>query len=106
VRPILGATHLAAGNPAAAEIAYREDLKMYPHNGWSLFGLTESLRRQGRAKAAVEVEQEWRSAWSRADVALRSSWEVEPVPGEVGARSGRAVAQTHAMSTYYRAIIT
>lgn len=78
VRPILGAAQLAAGDPAAAEGAYRRDLQMYPKNGWSLFGLTESLRRQGKGEEAAAAEKEWRSAWARADVALRSSWEVEP----------------------------
>jgi tetratricopeptide (TPR) repeat protein len=87
LRPILGAAHLASGNPASAERAYREDLEMYPENGWSLHGLAESLRRQGRAAEAADVEARLEKAWSRADVELVSSWEV--------ARGQREVAASH-----------
>ena len=34
------------GRFAEAEQVYREDLKRLPDNGWSLFGLAESLRAQ------------------------------------------------------------
>lgn len=66
----LGAALLAAGQAAAAEQAYREDLKRYPDNGWSLAGLAHSLRRQGRLADAQDAERRQRNAWSGADVAL------------------------------------
>jgi tetratricopeptide (TPR) repeat protein len=77
VRPILGAAYLAAGDPRRAEQVYREDLQIYPENGWSLWGMAESLRRQGRVEEAVSTEARLRTAWARADVDLVSSWEVE-----------------------------
>src|SRR5205823_550157 len=49
VRQSLGAALLQAGRSADAEAVYREDLRYYPNNGWSLFGLAQSLRAQGRA---------------------------------------------------------
>ena len=47
-RQILGAVLLEAGRPAEAEGVYREDLKRFRENGWSLFGLAQSLRAQHR----------------------------------------------------------
>jgi tetratricopeptide (TPR) repeat protein len=44
VRQSLGAVLLKAGRAAEAEAVYREDLKRNPENGWSLYGLTQSLR--------------------------------------------------------------
>ena len=34
--------------PADAERVYREDLKDHPHNGWSLLGLQQALKAQGK----------------------------------------------------------
>ncbi len=69
-RHALGNALLAAGRPAQAEAAWREDLKHYPENGWSLHGLERSLRAQGRAAEADAVEQRFRRAWQDADFAL------------------------------------
>ena len=44
----LGAALLKAGQAAGAEKVFREDLKDFPHCGWQLFGLQESLRAQGK----------------------------------------------------------
>jgi cytochrome c-type biogenesis protein CcmH/NrfG len=68
LRQQLGHILLAAGRAKEAEQAYREDLVRYPNNGWSLHGLAESLKAQGRAKEAAAVEAKFRKAWSRADV--------------------------------------
>ena len=46
VRHSLGATLMQNGRYAEAEQVYREDLKQLPDNGWSLYGLTSSLRAQ------------------------------------------------------------
>ena len=72
VRHSLGAVLLEAGKPEQAEAVYRQDLKRYPENGYSLFGLRECLRVQGRAEAA-EIEERFRKAWFQADVELSSS---------------------------------
>jgi tetratricopeptide (TPR) repeat protein len=55
------------------EIVYREDLRRNPGNGWSLFGLAQSLRAQGHDAEASDAEQRFRNAWSRADVTLTAS---------------------------------
>jgi tetratricopeptide (TPR) repeat protein len=70
VRPALGAALLAAGRPAEAEAVYRADLARFPENGWSLFGLAQSLARQGRAADAAGVERRFRRAWQHADFEL------------------------------------
>jgi tetratricopeptide (TPR) repeat protein len=71
VRQSLGAALLQAGRAAEAEAVYREDLRWNPENGWSLFGLAQSLRAQGKAAAAEDAR--FRRAWARADVQLTSS---------------------------------
>ncbi|ADE14693.1 Tetratricopeptide TPR_4 [Nitrosococcus halophilus Nc 4] len=73
VRHHLGAALLEAGRAAEAEAVYREDLKQYPHNGWSLFGLAQSLREQGQTEAAAAVQKRFEDAWQYADVALTAS---------------------------------
>ncbi len=45
IRHSLGATLMQNGRYAEAEQVYREDLKKLPDNGWSLYGLAESLSR-------------------------------------------------------------
>ena len=73
VRQSLGAVLLEAGRPAEAEAIYWQDLQLNRENGWSLFGLTQSLRAQGKEEQAVLVEKRFRKAWSQADVTLIAS---------------------------------
>jgi len=73
VRHHLGAVLLQAGMPAEAEAAYREDLGRFAANGWSLFGLAEALRAQGKTAEAAEVQARLEAAWSGADVQLTGS---------------------------------
>ena len=61
------------GRPAEAEAVYREDLRRNPENGWSLFGLAQALRAQGKADEAVTTDARYRRAWARSDVTLTSS---------------------------------
>jgi hypothetical protein len=72
-RRFLGAALLEAGKPARAEEAYRADLANFPDNGWSLYGLLQSLRAQGESEAALEVEAEFQATWKHADTVLSSS---------------------------------
>lgn len=69
----LGALLLDRGRSQEAEEVYRSDLKRYPLNGWSLNGLAESLRAQGKEKEASAVDAQFRKAWARADVTIQSS---------------------------------
>jgi hypothetical protein len=73
VRQALGAVLLQARRPADAEAVYREDLKRNPGNGWSLFGLAQSLRAQGKTAEANQVDADFRKAWARADVTITAS---------------------------------
>jgi tetratricopeptide (TPR) repeat protein len=73
VRQALGVALLSQGRAKEAEAVYREDLQRYPKNGWSLFGLSKSLERQGRGAEARYAAQGYRNAWARADVELTAS---------------------------------
>lgn len=73
VRQILGAVLLELGEYAQAERIYREDLDNHPDNGWSLFGLAESVLRQGKQDAYEEAEEQFAEAWAAADVSLVAS---------------------------------
>lgn len=73
VRHWLGAALLDVGRPAEAEAVYRRDLSKNRENGWSLFGLAQSLRAQGKEAEAREVDERFRTAWLRADITLKSS---------------------------------
>jgi tetratricopeptide (TPR) repeat protein len=73
VRHALGAVLLQAGRAADAEQVYREDLAKYPENGWSLYGLAQSLHAQGNSEAAQAVEERYEAAWQHADVGLQAS---------------------------------
>jgi tetratricopeptide (TPR) repeat protein len=70
-RHSLGKALLAAGEPDRAEAVYREDLEVYPHNGWAMFGLVQALEAQD--KDAAEAKTMFEHAWSLADVELTAS---------------------------------
>jgi tetratricopeptide (TPR) repeat protein len=80
VRHPLGAILLRAGRLAEAEEVYRADLAKLPENGWSLFGLAQSLKAQGKAKEAADVMARFEHVWADADFKLTSSCLC--VPGE------------------------
>jgi tetratricopeptide (TPR) repeat protein len=73
IRHSLGAALLKAGQYTEAERVYREDLRRFPENGWSLFGLAQALRAQGKSKEAAAVDERFRRAWADADVTLLAS---------------------------------
>jgi tetratricopeptide (TPR) repeat protein len=73
-RPTLGAAWLQSGNAPKAEEIFREDLKRWPRNGWSLFGLEQALRRQGKIQSADLVQHQFENAWQHADVKLVLDW--------------------------------
>lgn len=67
---LVGAALLALGRAEEAERAFREDLRKFPENGWSLSGLAASLDQRGRARDAAEVKGRLATAWMRADTPL------------------------------------
>jgi tetratricopeptide (TPR) repeat protein len=68
VRQVLGEILLAAGRNEEAEDAFREDLRWVRENGWSLAGLEQTLRAQGRTEEAESVAVRLKDAWKYADV--------------------------------------
>ncbi len=72
-RHTLGLFLLEDGKAADAEKVYREELARNPENGWSLFGLSQSLHAQKRDADAAEVDKRFAAAWKSADIKLTSS---------------------------------
>jgi predicted Zn-dependent protease len=77
-RHSLGASLLAAGEAAEAEQVYRADLRQWPQNGWSLFGLAQSLEVQGKGAEAARVRKQFQKIWKHADVQITSSCFCQP----------------------------
>jgi tetratricopeptide (TPR) repeat protein len=67
-RQALGSALLLAGQPTEAERAFRADLERHPENGWALYGLAESLRRNKRGAEVDRIDARFRAAWKDADV--------------------------------------
>ncbi|MEO5960193.1 MAG: tetratricopeptide repeat protein, partial [Opitutaceae bacterium] len=78
VRHALGAALMQSGRYAEAEQVYREDLKRLPENGWSLFGLAESLRMRGRKDEAAQATAKFEAVWRAADTQIKSSCLCQP----------------------------
>jgi tetratricopeptide (TPR) repeat protein len=70
VRQTLGAVLLDAGRPEEAEAVFWEDLRRHANSGWSLFGLMQAQRAQGRTEEAAATEARFRKAWKDADITL------------------------------------
>jgi non-heme chloroperoxidase len=64
---------LANGDYAGAEKVFRAEILRRPRNGRALFGLAESLRKQGKEGAAKSVQGEFEKAWQYADTKLSVS---------------------------------
>ncbi len=73
VRHTLGAVLLSEGRAAEAETVYREDLVIWPENGWSLFGLAASLEETGKTADAASVRKRFEKVWERSDVKINST---------------------------------
>jgi tetratricopeptide (TPR) repeat protein len=71
VRQVLGSILLEGGRAPDAEQVFRAELRIHPENGWSLAGLEQALRAQGREAEASEVRRRFDLAWARADVRIR-----------------------------------
>lgn len=72
-RHTLGAVLLENDQPARAEEVYLRSLDTFPANGWSLFGLHQSLKAQGKSGEAAEALHRFKEAWSASDIELTSS---------------------------------
>jgi hypothetical protein len=52
---------------------YQADLDVFPENGWSLHGLSDSLHRQGKYPEVDTLRPRLQEAWRRADRNLETS---------------------------------
>ncbi|MBU6416496.1 MAG: hypothetical protein KJS83_04930 [Xanthomonadaceae bacterium] len=73
VRPYLGAALLEAGDAKGAAEAFNQDLRTYPLNGWSLYGLAQAQRELGQTDAARETSKQQAAAWQWADAPLTAA---------------------------------
>jgi len=79
VRHSLGAVLMKQRRLAEAEQVYREDLARLPENGWSLFGLAESLRKQKKnADEVAQTQAKFEKIWGKADLIINSSCLCQP----------------------------
>lgn len=58
---------------AACEQVYKEDLGIFPDNGWSLHGLSEVLHGLGRHPEVDQLRPRLEEAWKHADTPIDSS---------------------------------
>ena len=73
MRLYLGAALLEKGDAAEAEKVYMKDLEWNQQNGWSTFGLYQSVEAQGREQEAIVIKRQFESLWRNADVVLERS---------------------------------
>jgi len=85
-REVLGGALLLNGDAVAAEKVFRAELEKHHRNGRALFGLAQSLRKQGKESAAKMVEVEFDRAWQGADTKLT----IESLVGMTNAAESRA----------------
>ena len=72
-RQNLGAILMSSGNYEEAEKVFKEDLKILRQNGWSLMGLHNSLKAQGKMEEAKTIKREFDTAWEHADIIIDNS---------------------------------
>lgn len=70
MRLYLGAALLRAERFEDAETVFRQDLRWHQNNGWSLYGLMQSLEAQGKTQEAKVIQNQWLSVWANADIEL------------------------------------
>src|SRR5207237_8238863 len=73
-RHSLGAVLMKMRRFAEAEQIYRDDLARLPDNGWSLFGLAESLRQQQKNTDEVAaLDAKFEKTWAKSDTKITTS---------------------------------
>jgi tetratricopeptide (TPR) repeat protein len=66
-RQYKGAFLLTLNKPKEAEKVYREDLVWNPGNGWSLVGLYQALKKQGKTQELKKIKELYSNSFSEAD---------------------------------------
>ena len=72
-RHVLGALLLEQGEAEDAEAVYREDLKKYKNNMWSLLGLCQALKQQQKMEELESFHSLYQEASSRSDIEIGAS---------------------------------
>lgn len=72
-RQNLGAILMNVKKYEEAEKIYKEDLDVLRQNGWSLMGLHNSLKAQGKMDEAEVIKQEFDKAWEHSDIEIETS---------------------------------
>jgi tetratricopeptide (TPR) repeat protein len=72
VRQTLGEAQIRAGDFAAAQATFAEDLIHFPMNPWSLYGSEVATR--GLGQDTSTIEQQRQQAWQNADIEPAVSW--------------------------------
>jgi tetratricopeptide (TPR) repeat protein len=74
IRHSLGAVLMKMRRFAEAEQVYRDDLARLPENGWSLFGLAESLRQQQKnTEEVTALNDKFAKTWAKSDTKITTS---------------------------------
>jgi tetratricopeptide (TPR) repeat protein len=73
-RQYLGACLLHDGQPEAAEKVFREDLLKNPGNGWSLIGLSQSIKTEEASKFKEQVRESFASAEHIPESSVYMNW--------------------------------
>ena len=73
MRHYLGDALLKSGKYKKAEAVFRKDLRWNQNNGWSLYGLYQALKLQGKDEESTKVYNKFEEAWKEADVVLDAS---------------------------------
>jgi tetratricopeptide (TPR) repeat protein len=72
-RQYFGAALLKMNKAAEAQKVFEEDLIMNPGNGWSLLGMYQSLKAQGKTAEASVFETKYKKAFEESDVKVMGS---------------------------------
>jgi tetratricopeptide (TPR) repeat protein len=72
-RQNLGSVLMKAHKYSAAEKVYKKDLDDLRQNGWSLIGLYQSLKAQGKTAEADKIKNEFDKAWQDSDIEIHAS---------------------------------
>jgi tetratricopeptide (TPR) repeat protein len=56
-----------------AELVFKQNLREYKHNGWSLIGLYKAYKGLGKEGEAKEILEKFHDAWQYADIEIISS---------------------------------
>ena len=65
--------HHAVRRPPRGPVRLSRRPARNTENGWSLFGLAQALRAQGKTDEAITTDARYRRAWARSDVTLTAS---------------------------------